>query len=46
MVLWDRGRGVGTPQIVCLLEAKSGEEETDGIRDSELGVEGCPSDVI
>ena len=37
---------MGKPQIVCLLEAKSGEEETDGIRASKLGVEGCPSDVI
>ena len=37
----DRGRGVGTPQIVCLLETKNGEEEVDDVRASGWGVEWC-----
>ena len=46
MVLQYSGRGVGTPQIVHLLEVKSGEKETDHIRTSGRGVEECTSEVI
>ena len=43
---WDRWRGVGAPQIVCLLETKIGEDETSNIRASGRGVERCPLDLI
>ena len=41
MVSWGRGKSVGTPQIVYMLETKSGEDKLDDVWASGRDCEWC-----